>query len=254
MGRPPLTQLGPPSSGLRPQAAGAAQRPIAAASAWGGPIGADGRRPLLSSTWAGVAARKPSVQPQATPAGPALAGSAADVPRTRPAVDEDGFTLVKGGNSSNRCATSAAPLVTGGASTQPAAGDGNTACAEDDAIMDDPAEATHGGGAERDEELVEPEADGGSAEALKEQWHLDQRLLKWVKAQGLPEDHPTRVQAERQVEASHQAWLDAKPRTAYSRRMRGAEQALERARKSLARMEQSIGELDTWYEAGRASR
>ncbi len=106
-----------------------------------------------------------------------------------------------------------------------------------------------------EEQAVEGQIpEGPSAEDLKEQWRLDQRLLAWVKSQGLDEDHPRRVQAERQVEESKKAWQSTAPRAAPSRRMQWAEEALLKAKKGAARMEQSIHELDTWYDEERATR
>ncbi len=96
--------------------------------------------------------------------------------------------------------------------------------------------------------------DGPSESDLKEQWQLDMRLLSWVKSQGLAEDHPRRIQAEEQVAESKRAWQDSRPRAATSSRMRWAEEALLKARKGMARMEQSIDDLDQWYETEREER
>ncbi len=105
-----------------------------------------------------------------------------------------------------------------------------------------------------DEGDGEPARDGPSEAELKEQWQLDMRLLAWVKSQGLPEDHPRRTQAEEQAAESKRAWQNSKPRAATSSRMRWAEEALLKARKGMARMEQSIDDLDQWYETEREER
>ncbi len=60
-----------------------------------------------------------------------------------------------------------------------------------------------------------------------------------------------RAAAEAQAERSKAAWDEAKPAKAVTLRMRWAEEALIRARKNQAKMEQSIDELDRDYEAKR---
>ncbi len=100
----------------------------------------------------------------------------------------------------------------------------------------------------------EHERDEPTEAELKEQWQLDTRLLAWVKAQGLAADHPRRVQAEEQVAESKRAWQESRPRAATSSRMRWAEEALTKARRGMARMEQSIDDLDQWYETEREER
>ncbi len=100
----------------------------------------------------------------------------------------------------------------------------------------------------------EPGREGPTEAELKEQWQLDTRLLAWVKSQGLAADHPRRIQAEEQVAESKRAWQDSRPRAATSSRMRWAEEALFKARKGMARMEQSIDDLDQWYETEREER
>ncbi len=118
---------------------------------------------------------------------------------------------------------------------------------------DDFHEAEDGGHPqEEDEEGMEPQQP--SAEELKAQWVREKKLLDWVKAQGFEEHHPSRRHAEQQVELAYQAWQGAKPKQAFSRLMQRAEAALERARRQVSKMEQSISELDDWYEHERLQR
>ncbi len=74
LGRPPFTV--PQAASLRPQAA---WRTAASLGARDGPIGADGKRPLLSSSLAGVAARRPA---PAAAAGPLHGGGATAISAT----------------------------------------------------------------------------------------------------------------------------------------------------------------------------
>ncbi len=107
-------------------------------------------------------------------------------------------------------------------------------------------------GDEGDEEI--PAEEGPTEQELKEQMLLDQRLVAWLKSQGLDEDHPRRQQAERQAAESKLEWQGTRPKAAPSSRMRWAEEALLKARRGAARMEQSISELDDWYQDERDTR
>ncbi len=195
-------------------------------------------------------------------------------------MDEDGFTLVSRRTGPPRSATAS----TGGAGQAAAAGPEAAAPASGGAAAapiietnvpppitprgtEEAADVQMGGtgnaeaptrpeewddvGVEADDE----DARVGPSEAeLKEQWQLDMRLLAWLKAQGLAEDHPRRAQAEEQAADSKRAWQNSKPRAATSSRMRWAEEALLKARRGMARMEQSIDDLDQWYETEREER
>jgi hypothetical protein len=290
LGRAPISLPGPGAGGLRPQGAMARNGDVAAKTAGrdsvaallrDGPVGADGRRPLLPSTWAGVAARRPAESmPPHQPRAPAAGGAGAQGPRPR-VVDEDGFTLVsrrtgppqsegaRAGGGTARAASTGADAATpqsGGAAAMPFI-DANAPPPGTPRDTGDVADVPMGGtsldgapnrpeGREDDEreELGDEERVGPSEAELKEQWQLDLRLLSWVKAQGLADDHPRRLQAEDQAAASKRAWQESKPRAATSSRMRWAEEALSKARKGMARMEQAIDELDQWYEAERMER
>ncbi len=101
------------------------------------------------------------------------------------------------------------------------------------------------------------DAEGGeakTADQLKEDWQFHQKLLSWVKAQGLGAEHPTLLQAEQQVQRAHRAWQEAKPKHAVSRRMQWAEAALRKARKQADKAEQSLDELEQWYQTERLTR
>ncbi len=233
-----------------------------------GPVGAGGSRPLLSSTWAGVAARRPAAAQPASGTGSAGSTQAAPLGRKPPIIDADGFQLVsraaqQGGTRGAAAAAAAAGATadatatnTDGAIPQPATprpgGDGDDVVMGDGGGTQAPPRAD-GGEGDDDEDLVA--TDGGPTEQeLHDQMQLDQRLLAWVKAQGLEEGHPRREQAEQQAAESRRAWQETRPRATPSSRMRWAEEALLKARKGAARMEQAIDELDSWYEEEREAR
>ncbi len=98
------------------------------------------------------------------------------------------------------------------------------------------------------------EADAPTVEDLKAQHQRDQAMLAWVKGQGYPAGHPTVLHAAEQVEASRKAWQGVKPRVMPSRRMQRAEANLFKVRRQMAKLEQSIDELDNWYEQERMDR
>ncbi len=79
-------------------------------------------------------------------------------------------------------------------------------------------------------------------------------MLAWVKAQDDPDDPPTLRHAVEQVEASRQAWQGAKPRVMPSRRMQRAKASLYKVKRQMARLKQSIDELDRWYDTERQER
>ncbi len=93
-----------------------------------------------------------------------------------------------------------------------------------------------------------------TADELKERHAQAQKILGWIKAEGLDDESPMVLQAQRQVDEAYAAWQSVKPRTAPSLRTQWAEKALLRTRRQAAKMEQSIDELDRWYEEERLSR
>ncbi len=195
-------------------------------------------------------------------------------------VDEDGFTLVsrRAGPPHAAAASAGSAGRATSTGTEAAAPPSGRAAAEPIIETNVPPPITprdteevedvqmggtgNGEAPTRPEEREDDEEEGGGEDAqvgpseseLKEQWQLDMRLLSWVKAQGLAEDHPRRIQAEEQVAESKRAWQDSRPRAATSSRMRWAKEALLKERKGMARMEQSIDDLDQWYETEREER
>ncbi len=179
-----------------------------------------------------------------------------------PIVDADGFQVVqrrsassRGGNGTTAASTETAAAAPA-ADIPPPATPRNNDDDADVAMGDDggtqPPPRREAAGEDDDEpEMVE---EGPSEQELMDQMQLDQRLLAWVKAQGLEEGHPRRVQAEQQAAESRRAWQGTRPRATPSSRMRWAEEALLKARKGAARMEQAIAELDEWYEDERDAR
>ncbi len=117
-----------------------------------------------------------------------------------------------------------------------------------------PARAEGVGADDWDDDGEDADHDGPTEADLKERWQLDQRLVAWLKAQGLEDDHPRRIQAERVAEESKRAWQETRPKAAASSRMRWAEEALLKAKKGMAKAEQSIDDLDRWYEEEREAR
>ncbi len=93
-----------------------------------------------------------------------------------------------------------------------------------------------------------------TADELKAAFDREQQVAEMLARQGLEEDHPARLAAEAQAADAKQRWQRAKPGVAVTLRMVWAEKALVRARRSQARMEQSIDELDWEYERERDRR
>ncbi len=252
-------------------------RPVQTIGAAGGPavllrdapVGAGGSRPLLPSTWAGVAARKPVVAQAdggATPNGMG-GGKGGGKGLRAPVLDEEGFQLVvnkSGGRRGGAAdANGAAAAPTAGPTTN--GGDGGIPLPATPRADDGSEDVDMGGsggsqppprGEEADDDGDEeaPAEEGPTEEELKERMLLDQRMVAWLKSQGLDESHPRRQQAERQAAESRLEWQGSRPRAAPSSRMRWAEEALLKARRGAARMEQSISELDDWYEEERNTR
>jgi hypothetical protein len=95
---------------------------------------------------------------------------------------------------------------------------------------------------------------GPTTDELQKIWAREQRLLEYLMQQGYDADHPLRVAAERQAADAKAAWQRSKPGAAVTSRLVWAEQALHRARKAQARLEQSISELDDDYQRIREER
>ncbi len=93
-----------------------------------------------------------------------------------------------------------------------------------------------------------------TADALKGLRREAQRLVDMLEGQGLLAGHPVREAARQQADAAKRAWEESRPGVGVSKRLVFAEQALARARKSQARCEQSIDDLDMEYGAERGRR
>ncbi len=170
-------------------------------------------------------------------------------------ADDDGFTPVL---ARGRARATAAPGIAGPASGAPPSatvvGQPSPACTGNEGAIGDgvepPREAAQEG------EVGDQDADGGpSAEQLKEAYHKAARLVEYLTVQqGLEAGDPVREAAQAQADAAKLAWEEARPGVGTSRRLVFAEQALARAKKSQARIEQAIDDLDMEYEAERARR
>ncbi len=250
-----VTQPGPPNQGLRPAMAwrGAGTR-LAAGE---GPIGAGGSRPLLA--WAGVAARPPPAT-LAAPSPPLVHGTGAATPR----ADADGFVAV-----SRRGRGAAASLAERTCPSPHAASSGGGGDARTTTAASTGAGTSSGASGAEERPSTESasagQADAGGLEEgggeasptsdeLKDAWQRAQKLVDLLVQQGLQEGDPVREAAERQAEVAKRAWDGTKPGLGVSKRLVFAEQALYRARKSQAKMEQSISDLDAEYEAERERR
>ncbi len=95
------------------------------------------------------------------------------------------------------------------------------------------------------------EEQGPTERELREIHSRHRQLVEYLVQQGYQPEDPVRAAAEAQAESSKRLWDEAKPAKAVTLRMRWAEEALNRARKNQAKMEQSIDELDRDYEAKR---
>ncbi len=241
----------------------------------GAPIGADGRRPLLSASWAGVAARHPTPQPAAAPAvgseGSTTNGAqsrqqppprqqhpqqpvGASLGRGQP-LDGEGFTLVQRRSTATQPSGPGAPTDDG-----PGGGGGNgdvgEAAAEgngDDMAVDPPrqydGEAPHAeaGGGTQDEAGEQPP----TADELKARLERHRRHLAWVDAEGFGTEDPVRIHAADMVAEAEARWRAATPGVAVAQRVLWAERAVRRARRVQSNQEQAIAELDDWYEGQR---
>ncbi len=244
-----------------------------------GPVGADGQRPLLSS-WAsrlvpaGTAAGKTAVRPAMAPSGgggasgarPAASGSGHAAPGAMPAAgardspmpeaDSEGWTTYRARGSRRGTANMSAE-ASGSADQPPTAeadaGEEHEECSWYDGGWWNYGDDGWGDGAGGDEMDADDQQDA-DPEALKAAWQQDLKLLAWLKEQGYPESHPSRIQAEEQCEESKRLWQGTKEPTPPSRRLQYAEKALLRAKKAQAKAEQDLDNFDAWYEEVRGER
>ncbi len=136
------------------------------------------------------------------------------------------------------------------------------AAPQEEAEATQPSQEGHGqddgGHGHADAGEADQSADGSgdavTADQLREAWARDCKVVEYLRQQGYADGDPVLVAAEAQVAASKQAWDGARPGVAVSKRLIWAEQALARAKRSQARLEQSIDELDAEYERERDQR
>ncbi len=100
-----------------------------------------------------------------------------------------------------------------------------------------------GGDMEQDAAETEP-----TEEQLREVFDRDKRAVDYLLHQGFSADDPVLAAAEAQLAEAKRRWQAAKPGVAVTTRMVWAEQALTRARRGQAKLEQSIDDLDQKYE------
>ncbi len=174
----------------------------------------------------------------------------------------DGFTLVQsknrsGGTKEITAAESSGPAATGSpaqAQAQPQ-GASPASPAQKAAAANGDGE---GGGQPADDGGAEREDAGEertpTADDLREVHAREQQLVEFLIQQGYAQEHPVRMAAEAQAAEAKRAWLEAKPGAAVTQRMLWAEQALKRARRNQAKMEQTIDDLDNEYQHTRLIR
>ncbi len=260
-----ISRQGPPNQGLRPAAAWSGLGTMA--SARGAAVGAGGQRPVLA--WAGVSPTPPN---QSRPQQVGLGTTSAEATATAVAAaadgtsqggagpprgnDGDGFTVVgsrgraRGGPPPAQQQPAAAATSSTSQAGAAASADDGDGVASGRAADGEPAAGERTGPTDAQAE----EASTPTADELKSQWLEAQRLLEVLEGQGLPAGHPVREAARQQAEAAKLAWEESRPGVGVSKRLVYAEQALARARKSQARCEQSIADLDDEYEAERERR
>ncbi len=257
MGR--LSREGPPNAGLRPQHA--APR-AAAAAAYTGPIGADGKRPMLSFRAAAAAAvgtatatpppgRAAESAHRSGVVVPGVAASSTDgakvaaAGRPGPAAEVDGYTtVVNRGRRRGHAAAAAAGGGDGGSGEpeQPALGTGT----EEEGMHVD--EGPLADDADEGGDVVEATAD---VDDLRRQWERERDLVNLLGKQGREEGDSVLREATRARDAAKHQWEVAKGKPRLSRRMQRAEDAVTKAKKKQAATEQEIAELDDEYERQR---
>ncbi len=268
-----LTRLGPADAGLRPStvAAGGIARAGNGGGVREGPVGADGRKPLLS--WSKAASAGISAQPKAAapPLAPPCVGAdavdrrgedrattdssssaqraglgEADAGASTAAAssaEDDGFTRVvhrrKGrfnrpvGEKSEGAATD---LEAGADDDE--GGDEDLGTCDDDMDED---EGAHG-----------PSDEPPSKEELKARWEHEKQLLDFLQRQGRQRHEDVVREAWQRCEDAKSAWEGAKTPTSLPRRFMRAEESVRKARKKIAALEQEGDDIDEQYKQDRA--
>ncbi len=249
-----------------------------------GPIGPDGKKPILSASLTGVASRMSTAASGAPRHGPAAATQGTSPARAQPSpapadgaarrvqcpattldevkppVDQDGFTLVTspGKGKARWGAATAAPKMGGPTAADGSAGTSGEPEGAAAAVSPEPALGDDGGTGDQtggDGDTFQDAEEGTpTAEDLKAQMERDRQTVVLLTQRGYHAGHPLVDEAERQAAASKAAWQGARPGAAVTRRLLWAEQALARARKGQARMEQLLEDLDQEYQAERDAR
>ncbi len=217
---------------------------------------------MLSSTWAGVAARRPTTQPsaRATPGAAAGGTSSATVSgggggggaqAAVPMADADGFITVGGNGKARRGSQPSEPVTAcGPVAAPPPNGDAGADITQSQDMGDADGAGFHDAhdGAQPN---GEEEAQEATSDDLRGKLAREQRVLAFVVQQGYQEGDPVRDAAEHQVAAAKAAWEATRPGVAVTTRLMWAEKALLRARRGQAKMEQTIANLDDDYERQR---
>ncbi len=171
-----------------------------------------------------------------------------------PTIDDEGYELVPGKGKGRKAASTAAQGSNTAAATVTVVDDGTGGAADAQAGA---ASGGGGGGAEDvvHEGSVEHDDQAQHApteEELHERWTRERKIVEFLVQQGLAEDDPVRITAERQAAATKAAWQATKPGFAVTTRLVWAEQALRRSKRVQTKMEQTISDLDDEYERTRA--
>jgi hypothetical protein len=215
----------------------------------GGPVGADGARPMLS--WAARLVGPPR-QPAHGAGGAATTTSTTTT--TTPARPTP--------PSSSNTAQTATPPITAQRPAQP-----HTATATPEEHDEwEGMEGTAGEGDDQhdayddrrttnlaDDRRPPQPTDQPQHRVLWRQWQQEQRELQNLQRQGYPEQHWIMQIARRRVEAAEAAWRDAKPTTTLWRKLQRAEGALRRMEARADKVAAQIAQLDEDYQRNRKS-
>lgn len=212
-----------------------------------GPIGENGRRPLLA--WGGnraEAGRREADEPptRRTPGASVAAiveaarrdaavGGGADLQaapqpaRPRATTDADGFTLVGRGGRPAAPATARASAAAGG----PSAGGGtvDTRPAATSRADEHIGEEADVGQREGDHEQDGEEPAQQHADVLRQRWVEEAAVVKKLAKQGLPDGHPALIAAQEARDGAEAAWRKAKQPAPVATRLRWAQAKLNRA-------------------------
>ncbi len=229
----------------------------------GGPVGANGVKPLLAWPSPTVVGGGTSAagKPQGAALGGATAAAAGGGKRTAE-VDDEGFTTVRAKGKSRRTEED----LGGGcdkADGDSAKHDSPVRVEDADADADMGVRADDDGGSGDNEEAMgerRTEGNGGEGmedpvdlDALRARWEREKELLELVRRQDRQADDPIIQDAERRCAQAKAEWEAAKGPPRMSRRLGKAEAAVQKARARQAAAEQDLDDLDREYEAKRAA-